>query len=70
MDNVYDLRNSGSIPIADFRIFDSIEMLNVSDFVMDNENFILSMYKKYMNQINSMENKDIIFIVNQAPYGV
>lgn len=60
MDNVYDLRNSGSIPIADFRIFDSIEMLNVSDFVMDNENFILSMYKKYMNQINSMENKDII----------
>ena len=60
MNDIYKIRNSGSIPVADFKIFDSIKILKFSNFVVDNENFTLSMYKEYLDNINSMDAESII----------
>ena len=46
------------IPIANLEIFDSIKQLRFADFVLDHEDFTLSLYKEYISQIKEMPRDD------------
>ncbi len=52
------LRNSGTIPVANLKIFDAINNLKFSDYVLDHEQYTMTMYKQYFSNVKSMSSEE------------
>jgi len=48
------LRSTGNIPVANLKIFDSIRKLQYTDYVLDHVDYTITMYKEYLERLNSM----------------
>ena len=62
-------RESGEYPIAGLQIFDSIQNLKFSDYVLDYERDVISIYSSYLDDLSSLKLDDTVafleFIKNQ-----
>ena len=62
-------RESGEYPIAGLQIFDSIQNLKFSDYVLDYERDVISTYSSYLDDLSSLKLDDTVafleFIKNQ-----
>ena len=58
--SIKKMRDSGSAPIVNLKIFDSVKNLKVNDFVLDHHDYTLDMYKEYLDSIQTLEEKKII----------
>lgn len=58
MRELEELRASGTIPIANLSIFDSVKNLQFSDYVLDHVDYTFTMYKEYLDRLNSMNDDE------------
>ena len=53
------IKESGEVPTVGLEIFDTINNFKFDDKTLDNEKYVLEMYKEYIEEILTMEKEHV-----------